>query len=66
MLQGYIKIQLGVFYIVELIANEDAQRSNDGLNTAGYAVFDLQHQQLSQVFMFFNDVVMAAKTMPLV
>lgn len=66
MLQGYIKIQLGVFYIVELFANEDAQQASDGLSTAGYAIFNLQHQQLSQVFMFFNDVLMAAKTMPLV
>jgi hypothetical protein len=66
MLNGYVKIQLGLFYIVELIANDDQPMSSDGLGSAGYAVFDLQHQQLSQVFMFFSDVLMAAKTMPLV
>ena len=63
MLEGSLKIQLGLFYVVETITSEDAQQTNDARVAIGYALFDLQHQQLTPMFVFFSDVLMAAKTL---
>lgn len=65
--EGYVKIQLGLFYVVEvLVASDDPHPPDDGLDAVGYALFDLQHRQLSEVFSFFRDVLMAAEAMALV
>lgn len=66
MLEGCVKMQLGLFYVIETMASDDAHRSDDGLGAIGYALCDLQHRQLTQVFSFFGDVLMAAQTMAVV
>lgn len=60
MLKGSLKIQLGLFYVVETI------QTNDAGAAIGYALFDLQHQQLTPMFTFFSDVLMAARTLAVV
>ncbi|RZI70026.1 MAG: hypothetical protein EOP13_22360 [Pseudomonas sp.] len=57
MLEGSLKIQLGLFYVVETI------QTNDAGVAIGYALFELQHQQLTPMFTFFSDVLMAARTL---
>jgi hypothetical protein len=66
MLKGCVKIQLGLFYVVETMASHEAQRPDDGPDAIGYALCDLQHRQLTQVFSFFGDVLTAAQTMAVV
>lgn len=66
MLEGSLKIQLGLFYVVETITSEDAQQTNDARVAIGYVLFDLQHQQLTPMFTFFSDVLMAARTLAVV
>jgi hypothetical protein len=64
--KGCVKIQLGLFYVFEMMASNNAQQPHNDLDAIGYALFDLQHRQLTQVFGFFEEVLMAAKTMALV
>ena len=66
MLKGCMKIQLGLFYVVEMITSDEAQQPDDARAAIGYALFDLQHRQVTQVFSFFGDVLMAAQTMAVV
>lgn len=63
---GCVKIQLGLFYVVEVFADEGLRQHGGGPDAVGYALFDLHHRQLGTVFAFFGDVLRAAEALALV
>ncbi|HSU23865.1 MAG TPA: hypothetical protein VLK60_18355 [Variovorax sp.] len=66
MTKGCVKIQLGLCYVIEMFVGDESPRPDGGASAVGYALFDLQHRQLTQVFAFFGDVLSAAQAMALV